>query len=238
MIKKCESLTLEERKCKNKAKYCLTSSGQKINICYSHMKYYKNKGNSRVSSKDIFKRNSVKKSYDKEKSTRILRRNSYEYDTRKNKLSVKRISRVPHDRLTNLPIRYTRGLSNTQKLKYLKEINETRDYYAKTGKVRGRSPVSSLKPKRSRFVEEFERKYNFKITDDKKLHTLFSDTDIDTILSKGRAAYASGSRPTVTGSSGPERWARARLASVLVGGKALAVDKNLVGPKSLRRIFS
>lgn len=30
----------------------------------------------------------------------------------------------------------------------------------------------------------------------------------------------------------------ARLASVLTGGKALAVDKDLVGPKSLKKIYS
>jgi hypothetical protein len=69
------------------------------------------------------------------------------------------------------------------------------------------------------------------------LNKYFPDTDIDTILAKGRAAYASGSRPTVTGPSGPEQWAYARLASVLTGGKALAVDKDLVGPKSLKVIY-
>lgn len=45
------------------------------------------------------------------------------------------------------------------------------------------------------------------------------------ILSKGRGAYYSGgSRPNQT----PESWARARLFSVLFGGKARIVDKKIV----------
>ena len=249
-IKSCESLTKKERKCSNKAKYCINSKGQRLNLCYSHMKYRKNLKvkslikNSRISIKNS--RISIKNSRIKNsristrrnKNSRLIKRNSYEYDRNKNKLSVRRIKRVPHDKLTNLPIRYTRGLNDEQKLQYLKNINETKKYYEKTGKIYGRSPISSLKPKRSRFVEEFEEKYGFKIMDDDKLYKNFPDTDIAMILSKGRAAYASGSRPSVVGSSGPERWARARLASVLVGGKALSVDKDLVGPKSLRKIFS
>ena len=67
---------------------------------------------------------------------------------------------------------------------------------------------------------------------------MFPDTDIDAILARGAAAYASGSLPTVSGSGGPTQWALARLSSVLTGGKALAVDKDLVGPKSLKVIYS
>jgi len=48
---------------------------------------------------------------------------------------------------------------------------------------------------------------------------------IEKILSKGRGAYYSGgSRPNQT----PESWARARLFSVLFGGKARIVDKKIV----------
>jgi hypothetical protein len=161
------------------------------------------------------------------------------YSPKSGKLVVNRISRVPRDRLTNLPMRYTRGLTPSQKLRYKKEIQESTRYYKKTGKVRGRTSVSkTLKIRRSRYSDEFEKRYGFKVSEDDKIKKYFPDTDVKTILSKGRAAYASGSRPSVVGSSGPERWARARLASVLVGGKALAVDKDLVGPKSLRRIYS
>ena len=47
---------------------------------------------------------------------------------------------------------------------------------------------------------------------------------LDKILSKGRGAYySSGSRPNQTADS----WARARLASVIMGGKARQVDKEI-----------
>jgi hypothetical protein len=67
---------------------------------------------------------------------------------------------------------------------------------------------------------------------------LFPDTDIKGILAKGRAAYASGSRPGMTGKAGIEGWANGRLGSALVGGKATSIDKDLIGPKSMKVIFS
>lgn len=97
----------------------------------------------------------------------------------------------------------------------------------------------SLPKKRSSYSVEFEKRYGFKVTDLKKVKKLFPDTDIDTILAKGRAAYASGSRPSMTGKGGIEGWSWSRLSSTLVGGKALQVDgPSLVGPKSLKVIFS
>lgn len=162
----------------------------------------------------------------------------YYYDKEKGKLIVNRIRRTRHDKLTGLPTRYTRGLTPRQKLAYRKEIQETSSEYKKYGRVRGRAPVSNLKPKRSNHVVEFERKYGYKITDIDHVKHDFPDTNINMILKKGRAAYASGSRPTVTGSGGPTQWQNGRLASVLTGGKALAVDKDLVGPKSLKKIYS
>ena len=71
----------------------------------------------------------------------------------------------------------------------------------------------------------------------KKVKAKFPDTDIDGILAKGRAAYASGSRPNRYGRAGVESWSFGRLASVLTKNKALLVDKDLVGPKSLKIIM-
>lgn len=166
----------------------------------------------------------------------------YYYDRRTGKLSAygaKRIRRTRHDRLTGLPQRYTTGLTASQKLKYKKSIQATRRYYQRTGLVRGRKPVSkTLKSRRSRHTVAFEKRYGFKVTNVSRVKKLFPDTDVDSILRKGRAAYSSGgSRPTVTGRGGTDQWAYARLASVLTGGKALAVDKNLVGTKSLKIIY-
>jgi hypothetical protein len=62
----------------------------------------------------------------------------------------------------------------------------------------------------------------------------FPGTDVETILKKGIAAYASGSRPGQSTSS----WKFARLASVLTAGKALAVDKDLVSDADLKKILA
>lgn len=94
-----------------------------------------------------------------------------------------------------------------------------------------------LKSKRSSYSVEFEKRYGFKISDLSKVKKLFPDTDVDMIIKKGEAAYASGSRPSVTGSGGARQWGLARAASVFTAGKALQVDKNLVGSKSLKIIF-
>jgi hypothetical protein len=95
-----------------------------------------------------------------------------------------------------------------------------------------------LPKKRSGYSAEFEKRYGFKISELNKVKKLFLDSDVDMIIKKGEAAYASGSRPSVTGKGGAKQWGLARAASVFVGGKALQVDKNLVGPKSLKVIFS
>lgn len=216
-MESCEVLTNSGYQCANKSKYCINEEGLKINFCGVH------------------KHQVVNHYVDKEMRKA---KPDYFYDSTSNKFIVNKISRVPHDPLTNLPTRYTEGLTDKQKLKYKKEIEETQKYYKETGLVKGRSPVSrSISPSKSHHIEEFNRRYGFSISDEDHLRKTFPDTDIEGILRKGRAAYASGSRPTVSGSGGPEQWARARLASVLTGGKALAVDKDLVGPKSLKRIF-
>lgn len=212
----CEALTQKNHKCSKGATYCIAYDGEVINFCTHHMKD--------VSGTD---------------DPDSIVNPDYYYDKKSKKLVVNRISRAPRDPLTNLPLRYTEGLTDKQKIKYAKEIEKTKRIYAETGRVVSRKPVSrSLSPQRSKHTQEFEERYNFSVRDLNKVRRKFPDTDIDTILAKGRAAYASGSRPTVTGPSGPEQWAYARLASVLTGGKALAVDKDLVGPKSLKVIYS
>lgn len=170
------------------------------------------------------------------------------YDPSKGKYVVQRIKRVSHDPKTGLPLRYTQGLTSKEKQLYKKEIEETNRYYKKTGLLKGRQDVrrrlssrqerqKTLPSQRSSYSIEFEKRYGFPITNISKVKNMFPDTDVKGILAKGRAAYASGSRPSMTGRAGSERWAYARLASVLVGGKALSVDKDLVGKKSLSKIF-
>ena len=142
--------------------------------------------------------------------------------------------RVPKDSITGLNKNYVAGLTDEQKAKQIKEIKKAKDVYKKTGEVITREKVSDVKSKRSPHVIKFERRYGFPVTDLAKVKKEFPNTDIDTILKKGKGAYASsGSRPNQT----PASWSNARLASVLTGGKALAVDKDLVGDADLKKIL-
>ena len=104
-----------------------------------------------------------------------------------------------------------KSLSESDKKKQIKSIKEGTD-----------RPKTDYKTQRSSYVVSFEKKYGEKITNDSFISkNIISKTGIDQILSKGRGAYYSaGSRPNTTA----ESWARARLASVIVGGPARKVD--------------
>lgn len=133
----------------------------------------------------------------------------------------------------SLPPNYTGGLAQAEARKQATLIRQSQKEYERTGRVEARPRVSDAPTPRSKHAAKFESKYGFTIAETDKVKRAFPDTDIDGILAKGRAAYASsGSRPNVT----PEAWAKARLASALTGGKALRIDKDLVGEASLRKI--
>jgi hypothetical protein len=132
-----------------------------------------------------------------------------------------------------LPPNYTGGLAQAEARRQRALIRESQKEYERTGRVEARPRVTDKPTPRSTHAAKFEREYGFTVADTKRVKQMFPDTNVDKILSKGRAAYASsGSRPNVT----PEAWAKARLASVLTGGKALRVDKDLVGPRSREKI--
>lgn len=134
-----------------------------------------------------------------------------------------------------LPPNYTGGLAQHEARRQRQLIRESQAEYEKTGRVEARPKVSAKPTPRSQHAAKFESKYGYKVSDLPHVRHDFPDTDVAGILAKGRAAYASsGSRPNVT----PEQWAKARLASVLTGGKALRIDKDLVGEKSLAKIRS
>jgi|TARA_R110000823_G_scaffold44225_1_gene114705 hypothetical protein len=108
-----------------------------------------------------------------------------------------------------------KSLSPADKKKQVKSIVEGKD----------RPKVKSFKSKRSSHTAAFEKRYGTKIT-----NRSFIDKNIlkragqQQILKKGQAAYySSGSRPNQTSFS----WANARLASVIMGGKARQVDKKI-----------
>lgn len=134
-----------------------------------------------------------------------------------------------------LPPHYVAGLAQAEARKQVALIKKSQREYEKSGKVIARPRVSSDPTPRSSHVTKFEKKYGYKVSDLSKVKKDFPDTNVEKILSKGRAAYASsGSRPNVS----PEQWAKARLASVLTGGNALKIDKDLVGSTSMKKIKS
>lgn len=124
--------------------------------------------------------------------------------------------------------KYIAGLTPSQRLLQERLIRKSQKQYEETGKVVERKEVSDKKTPRSPWVRKFETKYGFPITDLTAVKKEFPGVDVDQILAKGRAAYASsGSRPNVTS----HQWAFARLASALLGGPAAKVDKKELGNK-------
>lgn len=138
------------------------------------------------------------------------------------------------------PKRYVPSrLTRKDKKKQKKEINKSRKAYKK-GKYYTRKKVKSFKSKESAHVVKAKKIYGVKnISANSKLakKTGCSISALRKIVKKGQGAYySSGSRPNQTGHS----WGRARLASSITGGKAAAVDFNILesgcksGSKALR----
>ena len=127
-----------------------------------------------------------------------------------------KIRKVAKDKKTGIPKKYVpKGLSKEDREKQIKSIKEKKD----------RPKLESAKTKRSSHVVAFEKKYKTKITDKSFINkNILKIKGQEEVLKKGRAAYyTQGSRPNTT----PTSWALSRLASVIMGGKARQVDKNI-----------
>ncbi len=113
-----------------------------------------------------------------------------------------------------VPTTYMKGLKGYDRKKQIKSIFEGKD------RPKTKAPV-----KRSSWVEKYEKKYGRKISDKKYLHkNIISKIGADKIINKGQGAYySSGSRPNQTAYS----WGLSRLASVIMGGKARKIDKDI-----------
>ena len=113
-----------------------------------------------------------------------------------------------------VPATYLKGLKGKERQAQIKSIFE--------GKKR---PKTSAPTKRSSWAEKFEKKYGVKINDKEFIHkNIITRTGQNKIMDKGMGAYFSGgSRPNQT----PSSWKYARLASVIMGGPARKVDKNI-----------
>ena len=108
--------------------------------------------------------------------------------------------------------KYTAGLKGRELQAQVRSIRQ--------GTLR---PNTSYRSRRSKWARKFEQRYGTTVADRGFVHRhLLTHKGIDKVLDKGRGAYySSGSRPNQT----PDSWALARLASVLMGGPALQVDR-------------
>jgi hypothetical protein len=114
----------------------------------------------------------------------------------------------------NVPKTYLEGLKGNERQKQIKSIFE--------GTMR---PKTSFKSQRSSWARKFEDKYGTKISDKKFIYkNIISKTGAEKIIMKGKGAYfSSGSKPNQT----PYSWGLSRLASVIMGGNARKVDKDI-----------
>lgn len=127
---------------------------------------------------------------------------------------VKKVKITYKGESKNVPETYVKGLTGDDRKKQIKSIFE--------GKKR---PKTDFKSKRSSWAEKFEKKYGTKISDTDFIHkNIITKTGQEKIINKGRGAYfSSGSRPGQTAQS----WGLGRLASVIMGGPARKIDKDI-----------
>jgi hypothetical protein len=127
-----------------------------------------------------------------------------------------------------IPVRYLpRRLSRKDKMKQIKMLMKSRRLYKKN-KYFTRKPVKSYKSKTSNHIVDARKIYNISNVEPNGLlatKTGCKLSALNKIVKKGEGAYySSGSRPNQT----PRSWGVARLASSITGGKAAAVDYDII----------
>ena len=128
----------------------------------------------------------------------------------------------------NVPIKYIpKRLTKQDKKRQARQLKKSRTAYKK-GKYLHRKPVKSFASKRSHHIVNAERIYKINslaVNNELSKKTGCSKQALNQIIKKGQGAYySSGSRPNQT----PHSWGVARLASSITGGKAAAVDYNIL----------
>ena len=128
----------------------------------------------------------------------------------------------------NIPLKYLpKKLTKNDKIKQAKQLKKSRKAYKK-GIYIHRKPITSYKSKKSHHILNAEKIYKIKkltINDTLVKKTGCSIKALNQIVKKGQGAYySSGSRPNQSAHS----WGIARLASSITGGKAAAVDYNIL----------
>ena len=127
-----------------------------------------------------------------------------------------------------IPLRYLPSvLTQKDRKAQIRALSKSRKAY-QTGKYVARPILSSFKNKKSRHIQRAEKMYNVeRIVPGKELarKTNCSVNALNQIVKKGEGAYySSGSRPNQTAHS----WGIARLASAITGGKASAIDYDIL----------
>jgi hypothetical protein len=127
-----------------------------------------------------------------------------------------------------IPIRYLpKNLSKKDKKKQVSMLLKSRKLYKKN-KYFTRKKVASYKSKTSNHILNARKIYgieNIKPSKELAAKTGCTIGALKKIVNKGAGAYfSSGSRPNQTGQS----WGLARLASSITGGKAAAVDYDII----------
>lgn len=134
-----------------------------------------------------------------------------------------------------VPSKYYNKLSKSDTKKQLSELKKSRNSYKK-GVYYTRKKMPSFINSTSPYVKKFEKKYGVKITDLKSVSKLtgIPVEALEKIINKGMGAYySSGSRPN----QNPWSWGFARLASVIVGGKALKIDQHILDDYNIKIII-
>ena len=127
-----------------------------------------------------------------------------------------------------IPIRYVpTKLTRADKQKQIAMLLKSKKMY-KQHKYYTRKPIASYKNIKSKHVLNARKIYNIQNVIPNKelsLKTGCTISALKQIVKKGEGAYfSSGSRPNQTAQS----WGLARLASSITGGKAAAVDFNIL----------
>ena len=128
----------------------------------------------------------------------------------------------------NVPIKYIpKRLSKKDKAKQKKQLQKSRAAYKK-GIYINRKPLKSFKNKKSQHLINAEKIYKINkvvINNNLAKKTGCSIKALNKIVKKGQGAFfSSGSRPNQSAHS----WGIARLASSISGGKAAAIDYNIL----------
>jgi hypothetical protein len=128
----------------------------------------------------------------------------------------------------SVPLRYLpKSLTKKDKKKQAKMLVKSRNLYKKH-RYFTRKKLTSYKNKKSNHLIKAQKLYNIEnITPNNELSkkTGCSINALKKIVNKGEGAYfSSGSRPNQTAQS----WGLARLASSITGGKAAAVDYDII----------